>query len=83
MSKRRTPNGKRTRDLLALLPPGLRIEKRGRHLSVLLADGSQLRDGRGMPVLVAGTSTLPVEREAARVRRALREAGLLDSGGDS
>lgn len=76
----RTPNGKRTRELLRRLPPGLRIEKVGRkaHLAVLFADGQPLRDERGLPIQVAGTSTVPVERELARVRRALRVQGYVE-----
>ncbi len=70
-----TPNGKRTRELLRQLPPGLRIEQQGRrpHLAVLLEDGSPLRDERGMPILVAGTSSAPIGSTLARIRRALRE----------
>lgn len=73
---KRTPSGKRTRELLRLLPPGLQVVKEGRksHLAVLRADGSPLRDGKGMPVYVAGTSNIPVQQEAARVLRALRES---------
>jgi hypothetical protein len=69
----RTPDGKRTRELLRRLPPGVSIEKQGRrdHLVVLL-DGTALRDGRGLPILVAGTSKVPIERELARIERALR-----------
>jgi hypothetical protein len=69
----RTPDGKRTRELLRQLPPGLRIEKVGRkpHPAVLLADGSPLRDERGMPVYVGGTTSCPLADDLARIRRAL------------
>lgn len=72
----RTPSGKRTRELLRLLPPGFQLVKEGRgaHLKVLRPDGSQLRDERGMPVFVAATTRIPVEYEVARVRRALRDS---------
>lgn len=75
----RTPNGKRTRELLRQLPSGLRIEKVGRksHPAVLLADGTPLRDERGMPLYVAGTSNCPLADDLARIRRALDR---LDAG---
>jgi hypothetical protein len=71
-----TPNGKRTRELLRQLPPGLRIEKVGRkpHPQVLLADGTPLRDERGMPICVAGTCSSNermLAHEVERIRRAL------------
>jgi hypothetical protein len=73
--RKRTPNGKRTREILAALPEGYSIVKDGRrdHLRVLRPDGEPLRDGRGLPVLVAGTSSCnSTGREVARIRRAIR-----------
>ena len=68
-----TPRSKRTRELLRQLPPGVRIEKSGRkgHLLVFGPDGEQLRDERGMPILIAGTTNCPPRYELDRIRRAL------------
>lgn len=71
--RKRTPDGKRTRELLRQLPPGFSIEKRsGGHPSVLRPDGEPLRDERGLPVKVTGTyGRQGIERDLARIRRAI------------
>jgi hypothetical protein len=68
----------RFRELLALLPPGSTIERqspRARHDTVLLPDGSPLRDDRGMPVTIAWSPGDQRTRrnEAAKIRKALRQ----------
>lgn len=75
--KKRTPDGKRTRELLRQLPSGYALEKRGGgHLTVLCPDGSELRDEKGLPVRVAGTSDSDsIRYDVARIRRALKRQG--------
>ena len=74
--RKRHPQGKRIRELLAQLPPGYRIEKLGRtsHPAVIRPDGEPLRDERGLPLRVSGT-TGHDSGDLARIRRALRDSG--------
>lgn len=74
---RGTPDGKRTRELLRLLPPGYQLVKEGRrpHLAVLRPDGSRLRDEKGVPISVAATTRVGVKATLARVLRAIERAG--------
>lgn len=76
-----TPDGKRTREILAQLPPGYMIAKDGRrdHLRVLRPNGEPLRDSRGLPILVTGTGYGSTAREVSRIRKAIRQAGALAS----
>lgn len=68
-----TPDGKRTRELLRQLPPGFQLVNRARgHLVVVKPDGEELRDERGLPLRVAGTSRAGIGNDLARIRRALR-----------
>jgi hypothetical protein len=70
----RTPDGKRTRELLRRLPPGFSLENKAHgHLVVLQPDGEPLRMADGLPVRVTSTAGgKGIERDLARIRKALR-----------
>jgi hypothetical protein len=73
---RRTPDGKRTRELLRRLPPGFSLVNRGRgHLVVVRPDGEELRTGDGVPLRIASTTNDGgggIKHDLARIRRAIR-----------